>query len=102
MLSLLANGGHGCISVTANVAPRQCADMHLAWQAGKHDEALQTLARIDAAKQTGSWGATTYAIQGDLLTAVGRKSEARGAYQKALAKPGLSKAWREAIEKKIR
>ena len=69
---------------------------------GKHDEALQTLARIDAAKQSGSWGATTYAIQGDLLTAAGRKSEARGAYQKALAKPGLPKTWSEAIEKKIK
>ena len=30
----LAGGGHGCISVTANVAPRLCADMHNAWQAG--------------------------------------------------------------------
>jgi 4-hydroxy-tetrahydrodipicolinate synthase len=27
----LAAGGHGCISVTANVAPRLCADMHRAW-----------------------------------------------------------------------
>ena len=69
---------------------------------GKHDDALQTLARIDAAKQTGSWGATTYAIQGDLLTTAGRKKEARSAYQNALAKPGLPKAWRETIEKKIR
>ena len=30
----LAQGGHGCISVTANVAPRQLAEMHDAWQAG--------------------------------------------------------------------
>lgn len=30
----LAGGGHGCISVTANVAPRQCAEMHRAWQKG--------------------------------------------------------------------
>lgn len=28
----LAQGGHGCISVTANVAPKLCADMHKAWQ----------------------------------------------------------------------
>lgn len=28
----LAQGGHGCISVTANVAPRLCADLHNAWQ----------------------------------------------------------------------
>ena len=68
---------------------------------GKHDDALKTLARIDAAKQTGSWRATTYAIQGDLLTAAGRNPEARDAYQKALAKPGLPKTWREAVEKKI-
>ena len=30
----LASGGHGCISVTANVAPRQCADMQRAWREG--------------------------------------------------------------------
>jgi len=28
----LAHGGHGCISVTANVAPKQLSDLHLAWQ----------------------------------------------------------------------
>jgi len=33
-IQLLAGGGHGCISVTANIAPRLCADMHRAWQAG--------------------------------------------------------------------
>jgi 4-hydroxy-tetrahydrodipicolinate synthase len=31
--AFLAQGGHGCISVTANVAPRLCADMHAAWDA---------------------------------------------------------------------
>ncbi|HWK48131.1 MAG TPA: 4-hydroxy-tetrahydrodipicolinate synthase [Stellaceae bacterium] len=30
----LAQGGHGCISVTANVAPRDCAALHDAWIAG--------------------------------------------------------------------
>lgn len=30
----LAQGGHGCISVTANVAPRLCADLHNAWVEG--------------------------------------------------------------------
>ena len=28
----LAAGGHGCISVTANIAPRMCADMQRAWR----------------------------------------------------------------------
>ena len=28
----LAQGGHGCISVTANVAPKLCSDLHVYWQ----------------------------------------------------------------------
>lgn len=28
----LGQGGHGCISVTANVAPKLCAELHDAWQ----------------------------------------------------------------------
>ena len=32
--AFLASGGHGCISVTANVAPALCAEMHDAWQVG--------------------------------------------------------------------
>ena len=33
-LAYLAQGGHGCISVTANVAPKLCSELHLAWQNG--------------------------------------------------------------------
>ncbi len=33
-LPYLAAGGHGAISVTSNIAPRQVADMHNAWRAG--------------------------------------------------------------------
>tara|TARA_B110000116_G_C16790465_1_gene563415 strand:+ start:714 stop:1592 length:879 start_codon:yes stop_codon:yes gene_type:complete len=40
VLSFLVNGGDGCISVTANVAPRACADMHDAWQAGEYERAM--------------------------------------------------------------
>ena len=32
--AFLAQGGHGCISVTANVAPRACAALYDAWVAG--------------------------------------------------------------------
>jgi 4-hydroxy-tetrahydrodipicolinate synthase len=32
--AFLAQGGHGCISVTANIAPRLCAEMHNAWAEG--------------------------------------------------------------------
>ena len=31
-LAYLAQGGHGCISVTANVAPKLCSQMHNEWQ----------------------------------------------------------------------
>ncbi len=30
----LAGGGHGCISVTGNIAPRLCSEMHRSWQSG--------------------------------------------------------------------
>ncbi|MFZ4699774.1 MAG: 4-hydroxy-tetrahydrodipicolinate synthase [Candidatus Methylumidiphilus sp.] len=34
VVAFLAQGGVGCISVTANVAPAECAALHNAWQAG--------------------------------------------------------------------
>lgn len=38
-LPFLAAGGHGCISVAANIAPALCAQMQDAWAAGKLREA---------------------------------------------------------------
>ena len=38
-LGFLAQGGVGCISVTANIAPKLMADMHAAWQRGDVAEA---------------------------------------------------------------
>jgi 4-hydroxy-tetrahydrodipicolinate synthase len=46
ILAFLAHGGHGCISVTANVAPRLCAQLHQAWRAGRPDEALALHRRL--------------------------------------------------------
>ena len=34
ILPFMAQGGHGCISVSSNVAPRLCAQFHDAWAAG--------------------------------------------------------------------
>jgi 4-hydroxy-tetrahydrodipicolinate synthase len=34
IVPFLAGGGHGCISVTANIAPKMCSDLHNAWQSG--------------------------------------------------------------------
>ena len=33
-LAYLAQGGNGCISVTANVAPKLCSEMHKLWRSG--------------------------------------------------------------------
>jgi 4-hydroxy-tetrahydrodipicolinate synthase len=40
-LAVMAHGGHGCISVTSNVAPRQCAQMHESCLAGDFAAALK-------------------------------------------------------------
>ncbi len=40
-LGFMANGGHGCISVTANVAPRMCAQFQEACLAGDYATALE-------------------------------------------------------------
>jgi dihydrodipicolinate synthase/N-acetylneuraminate lyase len=39
-------GGHGAISVTANVAPRLCADLHDAWRRGEPKAALAIHERL--------------------------------------------------------
>jgi 4-hydroxy-tetrahydrodipicolinate synthase len=45
-LSFLAHGGQGCISVTANVAPRQCSEMQDAWLRGDASGALEIHKRL--------------------------------------------------------
>ena len=42
ILAFLAEGGHGCISVSSNVAPALCAQLHAAWRKGDL-RAAQTL-----------------------------------------------------------
>lgn len=45
-LGFLAQGGVGCISVTANIAPKLMADMHAAWQRGDVTEAQRLNERL--------------------------------------------------------
>ena len=47
--AIMAHGGHGCISVTANVAPRLCAEFQDACLAGDYAKALQLPGPADAA-----------------------------------------------------
>ncbi len=45
-LGFMAMGGRGCVSVSANVAPRLCAEFQNACLAGKWDEALELQDRL--------------------------------------------------------
>jgi 4-hydroxy-tetrahydrodipicolinate synthase len=45
-VAFLASGGHGCISVTANIAPRLCSDMHRAWAEGRVLDAMAVQNRL--------------------------------------------------------
>ncbi len=45
-LGYMAHGGHGCISVTANVAPKLCAEFQTACLAGDYAEALRYQDRL--------------------------------------------------------
>jgi 4-hydroxy-tetrahydrodipicolinate synthase len=45
-LGFMAHGGHGCISVTANVTPALCAEFQLACLAGNFKQALKTQDRL--------------------------------------------------------
>jgi 4-hydroxy-tetrahydrodipicolinate synthase len=45
-LGFMAHGGHGCISVTANIAPRLCSEFQNACAAGDYARALQLHDRL--------------------------------------------------------
>ena len=45
-LAFMAVGGHGCISVTANIAPRLCRAMHDAWAEGRIADAMAIQDRL--------------------------------------------------------
>ena len=45
-LAYRAAGGHGCISVTANIAPRLLAEMHAAWDQGNIARAMEINAQL--------------------------------------------------------
>ncbi len=47
-LGYMAHGGHGCISVTANIAPRLCADFQNACMQGAYAAALELQDRLVA------------------------------------------------------
>ncbi|MCZ6637166.1 MAG: 4-hydroxy-tetrahydrodipicolinate synthase [Alphaproteobacteria bacterium] len=67
VVPFLAQGGHGCISVTANIAPEPCAQLHAAWIAGDMETVEQINGRLlplhDAMFCESSPGPVKYASQ---------------------------------------
>ncbi len=51
-LAYLAQGGHGCISVTANVAPKLCSEMHIAWQESNISKAQEINLKLSSLHNT--------------------------------------------------
>jgi 4-hydroxy-tetrahydrodipicolinate synthase len=45
-LGFMAHGGHGCISVTANIAPALCSEFQLACLGGNYKRALELQDRL--------------------------------------------------------
>jgi 4-hydroxy-tetrahydrodipicolinate synthase len=100
-LAFNALGGTGCISVTANVAPRLCADFQAAWAAGDNARALELHDRLYplhlAMFTDASPGPVKYALgrvrpgfPGELRLPMTEASEAsRKAVDAALAHAGL-------------
>jgi 4-hydroxy-tetrahydrodipicolinate synthase len=64
-VAFLAAGGDGCISVTANVAPRLCSELQQAWQDGRVAQAMAIQDRLlplhDALFSESSPGPVKYA-----------------------------------------
>ncbi len=52
VLAFLGEGGHGCISVTANVAPKLLAEMHEAWMGGDYATARKIQDRLVPVHET--------------------------------------------------
>lgn len=46
VVPFLAQGGVGCISVTANVAPKLCVDLHKAWRTGQYEKVAALNAQL--------------------------------------------------------
>lgn len=45
-LAFFAQGGHGCISVSSNVAPRQCVEVYKTWESGNAAKALDLFTKL--------------------------------------------------------
>ena len=99
-LGYMAQGGHGCISVTANVAPRLCADFQEACMQGAYDTALALQERlmplddalfVEPSPAPVKYAASLLGLAGDevRLPLVAASDNARARVREAMASAGL-------------
>lgn len=102
-LGYMAHGGHGCISVTANVAPKLCAQFQGACMSGRFDEALAVQDRlmplhdalfVEPSPAPVKYAASLIGLSTDevRLPLVAASDAARARVRDAMKAAGLSKA----------
>ncbi|HEY0107495.1 MAG TPA: 4-hydroxy-tetrahydrodipicolinate synthase [Rhizomicrobium sp.] len=100
-LGYMAHGGHGCISVTANVAPRLCAEFQNACLQGAFEKALQLQDRLmplhdamfcEPSPAPAKYAASLLGLATDevRLPLVAATDAARATVRAALAKAGIT------------
>ena len=99
-IGFLAQGGAGCISVTANVAPKLMSEMHSAWQSGDIPDAQRINERLtplhtdlfcESNPGPAKYGVSLLGICSDelRLPLAPISDEARGKVEKAMRHAGL-------------
>ena len=102
-LAYMAHGGHGCISVTANVAPRLCAQFQEACMQGDFASALELQDRLmplhdamfcEASPAPVKFAASLLGVSSDevRLPLVAATDAARARIREAMVSAGLIKA----------
>ena len=95
-LGFMAHGGHGCISVTSNVAPRLCAEFQDSCLKGDYADALEAAGQADAAAYGAVHRDKSGAGQVRAVTAwqmPGYRSAADGAGRRKPRAPSCAKPW---------
>jgi 4-hydroxy-tetrahydrodipicolinate synthase len=102
-LGYMAHGGHGCISVTANIAPRLCAEFQEACISGQFEKALKLQDRlgplhdamfVEASPAPVKYGASLLGYSSDevRLPLVPASEGARQRVREAMAHAGILKS----------
>jgi len=68
---------------------------------GRHEQALQTLGRIDTRRARGYWRHATLQVLGDIYQAAGRTEDARAAWQQIVDDPSAAASLKKSIAARL-